>query len=63
MDEAKQQEAANMARDYIASLPTEHFPTMVSLADEFAFADDDERFEMLIGIFIEGLARRAAASR
>jgi AcrR family transcriptional regulator len=61
MDAAKQQEAANMARDYIASLPTEHFPTMVSLADEFAFADDDERFEMLIGIFIEGLARRAGS--
>jgi AcrR family transcriptional regulator len=62
MDPASQQEAANMARDYIASLPADQFPTMVSLADEFTFADDDERFEMLIGIFIEGLARRAAAS-
>jgi hypothetical protein len=40
--------------------PVGHFPTTVSLADEFAFAGDDERFEMLIGIFIEGLARRAA---
>jgi TetR/AcrR family tetracycline transcriptional repressor len=62
MDPASQQEAANMARDYIASLPAGQFPTMVSLADEFAFADDDERFEMLIGIFTEGLARRAAAA-
>ena len=53
------QEAANMARDYITSLPAEHFPTMVSLADEFAFADRDERFEMLIDIFVDGLARRA----
>ncbi len=60
MDPAAQQDAANMARDYIASLPADQFPTMVSLAGEFAFADDDERFEMLIGIFIEGLARRAA---
>jgi AcrR family transcriptional regulator len=62
VDPASQQEAANLARDYIASLPAEQFPTMVSLAGEFAFADDDERFEMLIGIFIEGLARRAASA-
>ena len=61
-DPARLQEAANMARDYIASLPAEHFPTMVSLADEFAFAGRDERFEMLIDIFVDGLARRAAAA-
>ena len=61
-DPAHLQEAANMARDYIASLPAEHFPTMVGLADEFAFADRDERFEMLIDIFVDGLARRAAAA-
>ena len=61
-DPAHLQEAANMARDYIASLPAEHFPTMVSLADEFAFAGRDERFEMLIDIFVDGLARRAAAA-
>ncbi len=61
-DPASQQEAANMARDYVASLPAEHFPNMVGLADEFAFADADERFEMLIDIFVDGLARRAAVS-
>jgi AcrR family transcriptional regulator len=56
------QEAADMARDYVASLPAEQFPNMVALADEFAFADADERFEMLIDIFVDGLARRAAVS-
>jgi AcrR family transcriptional regulator len=61
-DPARLQEAANMARDYIASLPAGQFPNMVSLADEFAFADRDERFEMLIDIFVDGLARRAAAT-
>jgi AcrR family transcriptional regulator len=61
MDPASQQEAADMARDYIAALPADQFPTMVTLAGEFAFADRDERFEMLIGIFIDGLARQAAA--
>ena len=50
-----------MARDYIASLPAAVFPNMVGLADEFAFADADERFELLIDIFADGLARRARA--
>jgi len=55
------QEVANMARDYIASLPAEHFPNMTALAGEFAFSDPDERFEMLLDIFVDGLARRAGA--
>jgi AcrR family transcriptional regulator len=59
-DPATLQQAANMARDYIASLPAELFPNMTALADEFAFADPDERFELLIDIFVDGLARRAA---
>jgi AcrR family transcriptional regulator len=61
-DPASLQQAANMARDYIASLPAELFPTMTGLADEFAFADADERFELLIDIFVDGLARRAATA-
>jgi AcrR family transcriptional regulator len=56
------QKVADMARDYIASLPAEKFPNMTGLAAEFAFSDPDERFEMLIDIFVDGLARRAAAS-
>ena len=35
---------------------------MTALANEFAFADPDERFELLIDIFIDGLSRRAAQS-
>jgi hypothetical protein len=48
-----------MARDYIASLPPGLFPAMTGLADEFASADPDERFELLIDTFVDGLARRA----
>ena len=59
-DLAARQQAADMARDYIASLPAGLFPTMTALADEFALADPDERFELLIDIFVDGLARRAA---
>jgi AcrR family transcriptional regulator len=54
------QQVANMARDYIASLPAGQFPNMTTLAGEFAFSDPDERFELLIDIFVDGLARRAA---
>ena len=35
---------------------------MTALANEFAFADSDERFERLIDIFIDDLSRRAAQS-
>jgi AcrR family transcriptional regulator len=55
-------DAASMARDYIASLPANLFPTLTGLADEFAFADPDERFDLLIDIFVDGLARRTAAA-
>jgi AcrR family transcriptional regulator len=60
-DPAVLQQAADMARDYIASLPAGLFPNMTTLAGEFALADPDERFELLIDIFVDGLARRAAA--
>lgn len=55
------QEAADMARDYLGSLPAAHFPNLVDLADEYSLADNDERFEVLLDIFVDGLARRAAA--
>jgi hypothetical protein len=55
------QKVADMARDYIASLPAEQFPNMTELAGEFAFSDADERFEILMDIFVDGLARRAAS--
>ena len=62
LDPDELQKAADMARDYIASLPADSFPNMTSLADEFALADPDERFELLLDIFVDGLARRAAAA-
>ena len=56
---ARDQRAAS---DYIASLPADRFPNLTTLAGEFAFADPDERFELLIEIFVDGLARRAATA-
>jgi AcrR family transcriptional regulator len=54
-------QAAQQARDYLAALPPEQFPQLVELADEFMYPDPDERFELLLDIFTDGLARRAAA--
>jgi TetR/AcrR family transcriptional regulator, tetracycline repressor protein len=54
------QQVADMARDYIAALPPARFPNMTALAGEFALSDRSERFELLIDIFVEGLARRAS---
>jgi AcrR family transcriptional regulator len=59
-DEPPLEEAAAMAREYIASLPGDLFPNMVAVADHFAITDQDMRFELLLDIFVEGLARRAA---
>ena len=44
---------------YFAALPSDRFPNLVAVAGEFAKTNVDERFELLIGIFIDGLAGRA----
>jgi AcrR family transcriptional regulator len=59
---AKGHEAAAMTRDYLASLPADQFPNVVEMADEFNYADPDGQFELLIDIFVDGLARRAASA-
>jgi hypothetical protein len=51
----------NQAANYVSAQALD--AGVVGLADEFAFADADERFELLIDIFVDGLARQAAGSR
>jgi AcrR family transcriptional regulator len=50
--------AANLARDYIAALPVDQFPNLVAVADHFAFVDNDQRFALLIDLYVDGLAQR-----
>jgi AcrR family transcriptional regulator len=57
---AARAEAADMVTGYLKGLPAEHFPILTQLAGEFALADNDERFDLLIDIFVDGLARHAA---
>jgi len=52
---------AAMARDYLAVLPADRFPNLVGLADHYAETDADQRFELLLGIFVDGLAQRAGS--
>ena len=54
-------EAAAAAGDYLATLPSGRFPNLVALAAEFSKSDRDEQFELLIDIFVDGLARLAEA--
>jgi hypothetical protein len=52
------EQAANAARDYVASLPAEQFPNLVALSGHFGHTDNDQSFELLIDLFVEGLAQR-----
>ena len=53
--------AAAMTRDYLAALPSDRFPNLAELADLVAAADADQRFELLLDLFVDGLAHRAQA--
>jgi AcrR family transcriptional regulator len=55
-------DAADLASAYLSALPAQRFPNLVALAREFSYADPDERFELLIDIFVDGLARLAGQS-
>jgi hypothetical protein len=61
-DQPPVDEAARMVRDFMTSLPAERFPNLVAVADQFTFADPDQRFEVLLDIYLEGLAKRASAA-
>jgi hypothetical protein len=54
---------AAMARDYLATLPNGRFPHLAELADHFAADDADQRFELLLDLFVDGLAQRARSGQ
>jgi len=56
------QESAEMVRGYLGSLPGEQFPNLTEVAGDFADADQDARFDLLLDLFVEGLAERAQKS-
>jgi AcrR family transcriptional regulator len=58
-DQPPPEAAAAMARDYVESLPRDRFPHLAAVAGHFAAGGADERFELLLDIFVSGLAQRA----
>jgi TetR/AcrR family tetracycline transcriptional repressor len=52
-------EGAEMVGRYLSSLPAEQFPNLIEVGQLFADADQDGRFELLLDLFVDGLARRA----
>jgi AcrR family transcriptional regulator len=55
------EELAQMAANYIASLPQDRFPNMVEVAGYYGVIDPEERFELLLDLFVDGLAQRATS--
>jgi AcrR family transcriptional regulator len=55
------EEAGEMVRAYLAALPDEQFSNLKQVADHFAITDQDARFELLLDLFVDGLAARAEA--
>jgi AcrR family transcriptional regulator len=59
-DQPPPEAVAATARDYVAALPADTFPHLVAVAGHFGDFEPDERFELLLDIFVDGLARRAS---
>jgi AcrR family transcriptional regulator len=57
-DEPSPPAGGAMIRGYLGSLPSEQFPHLVAVADHMVAADADQRFELLLDIFVDGLAQR-----
>ena len=56
------QPSPDAASRYLASLPVAQFPNITALAGHYADVDPDQRFELLLDIFVGGLAQHAAAA-
>jgi AcrR family transcriptional regulator len=61
-DQPPLEDAARMVRDYLVSLPPAEFPNLVAVADHFAVSDPELRFELLLDLFVDGLAQRVEAA-
>ena len=60
-DSTAVQPSPDAASRYLASLPVAQFPNITALAGHYADVDPDQRFELLLDIFVGGLAQHAAA--
>ena len=56
-------ELAEMVGGYLRSLPADQFPNLAEVGEHFAMADQDARFELLLDLFVDGLAAKAESSQ
>ncbi|HEY7257047.1 MAG TPA: TetR/AcrR family transcriptional regulator [Solirubrobacterales bacterium] len=56
------EEAGEMVGGYLSSLPSDQFPNLTEVGRHFAMVDQDARFELLLELFVDGLAQRASDS-
>jgi TetR/AcrR family transcriptional regulator, tetracycline repressor protein len=57
------EDAGEMVRGYLGSLPLDWFPNLAEVAEHFAETDQDARFELLLDLFVDGLAARVGETR
>jgi AcrR family transcriptional regulator len=61
IDDRVEEEMDDAARDYVSALPTEQFPNLVAVSKHFGETDRDHSFQLLIDLFVDGLAQRVHA--
>jgi AcrR family transcriptional regulator len=62
-DDSRDQLSPSAVSGYLASLPADQFPNIVAAAPHFAQWDNNVQFEMLVDLYVDGLAQRAATAR
>ena len=55
--------AGEMVKSYLGSLPPDRFPNLSEVGEHFAESDQDARFELLLDLFVDGLAAKAESSQ
>jgi AcrR family transcriptional regulator len=61
-DDSRESLSPSAVSGYLASLPAAQFPNITAVAPYFAQWDNDVQFGMLVDLYVDGLAQRAAAA-
>jgi AcrR family transcriptional regulator len=62
-DQPAPEAAGAMLHEYMGSLPSDRFPHLTALAEHYGASDADAQFELLLDIYVDGLAKRAKPRR
>jgi TetR/AcrR family tetracycline transcriptional repressor len=62
-DQPSPEAAGAMLHEYMGSLPSDRFPHLTAVAEHYGASDADAQFELLLDIYVDGLAKRAKPRR